>query len=136
MSFQDKLDAANKELSKTKIRKLSYNPPILMLLRKLGLDIRPFHYSTFLNNFILASLWFGCVWGLLMWFTIWQYSQMSVQLTVIVSLSTGLLFGLFMALYYIPNHLKMQDSAGIINALGKALFEDNSCSIVEINNAA
>jgi len=30
----------------------------------------------------------------------------------------------------------MQDSAGIRNALGKALIDKNSYSIVEINNAA
>jgi hypothetical protein len=43
-----------------------------------------------------------------------------------------------MSLLLYPFHLKMHDSAGIINAFrqGKALIEENSYSIVEINNAA
>ncbi len=33
-----------------------------------------------------------------------------------------------------PSHFKMQDSAEIRNALDEALIEDNSYSIVKINN--
>ncbi len=66
MSFQDKLKAAQKELSETKIWKSRSNPPIFVLLRKLGLNIRPLHYNTFAINFVSASIWFGVLWGLLM----------------------------------------------------------------------
>ena len=100
MSFQVKLEAAHKELSETKIWKSSYNPPILVLLRKFGLEIRPFHYSSFITNFIITSVWFGCAWGLIMWFTIWQSAKMPILIAFIASLSAGLLFGLTMAFYY------------------------------------
>ncbi len=64
MSFQDKLKATKKELSETKIWKSNYNPPIFVLLRKLGLNIRPFHYSTFPVNFFSSSIWCGLGFGL------------------------------------------------------------------------
>ena len=100
MSYQDKLEAAQKELNETKIWKSNYNPPIFVLLRKLGLNIRPLHYNTFVGNFLFASIWFGVVWGLLMWFTTWQPQNMPIQIALISSLSAGLLFGFFMAIYY------------------------------------
>ncbi|PKG76487.1 hypothetical protein CXF86_03220 [Shewanella sp. GutCb] len=100
MSFQDKLEAAQKELSEANIWKSNHNPPISVLLIKLGFNIRPFHYCSFISNFITASLWFGSVWGLLMWFTSWQSSGMTIQAALIGSFFAGILFGLFMALYY------------------------------------
>jgi hypothetical protein len=35
-----------------------------------------------------------------------------------------------------PFHLKMQDSAGIRNALSKALIVENGYSLLKINNTA
>jgi len=35
-----------------------------------------------------------------------------------------------------PNHFKMQDSVGVINALDKALIAENGYSLFKINNAA
>jgi hypothetical protein len=100
MSFQDKLEAAQKELNETNIWKSNHNPPISVLLRKFGFNIRPFHYCSFISNFLNASLWFSVVWGLIMWFSTWQSNDMSVQVALITSLSAGLLFGIIMAVYY------------------------------------
>lgn len=100
MSFQDKLKAAQQELNETKIWKSNHNSPISVLLRKLGFNIRPFHYCSFISNFINASLWFSGVWGLIMWLSTWQSNGMSVQAALVTSLSAGLVFGLFMAIYY------------------------------------
>jgi uncharacterized membrane protein YagU involved in acid resistance len=100
MSFQDKLEAAQKELTEANIWKSNHNPPISVLLRKIGFNIRPFHYCSFKSNFLTASLWFGVVWGFLMWFTSWKNDNMPFQVALFTSLLAGLLFGLFMALYY------------------------------------
>jgi len=100
MTYQHKLEAAQKELSETKIWKSNYNPTIFILLRKLGLKIRPLHYNTFVVNFLSAAVWFSVVWGLVMWFTTWQSKNMPIQIALIISLSAGVLFGLFMAIYY------------------------------------
>jgi len=100
MSFQHKLERAQKELNEANIWKSNYNPPILVLLRKLGFDIRPFHYCSFKSNFITASLWFGISWGLIMWFTSWKNNNVPIQMAICISLLAGILFGFLMALYY------------------------------------
>jgi hypothetical protein len=100
MSFMDKLEAAQKELSETNIWKSNHNPPILVLLRKLGFNIRPFHYCSFMYNFLTFSVWFGGAWGLIMWFTTWQSDDMPIQIALLTSLFAGLLFGSLMALYF------------------------------------
>jgi len=100
MSFQDKLEAAQKELSEANIWKANHNPPISVFLRKLGFNIRPFHYCSFMSNFLSASIWFGVAWGLVMWFTTWQSSGMTIKAALLTSLFAGVFFGLFMALYY------------------------------------
>ena len=100
MSFQDKLEVAQKELNEADIWKSNHNPPISVLLRKLGFNIRPFHYCSFKSNFLTASVWFGGVWGLFMWFTSWQSNGMTIQAALISSFFAGIFFGLFMALYY------------------------------------
>ncbi|PKH06640.1 DUF6404 family protein [Moritella sp. Urea-trap-13] len=100
MSYISKLESAQAELSKTEIWKSNSNPPIFKLLRKLGFSVRPSHYSSFVINFISSSIWFGSVWGLLMWFTIWSEQQISTDQAVANSLIAGFFYGLFMALYY------------------------------------
>lgn len=100
MSFQNKLEAAQKELNEANIWKSNHNPPIVVLLRKLGFNIRPFHYCSFKSNFITASLWFGIIWGIIMWFTSWKNDHMPIQIAIFTSLLAGVVFGLFMALYY------------------------------------
>jgi len=100
MSFSVKLNAAQKELSTSKIWKSNSNPPLFVLLRKFGVNIRPMHYNTFIVNFLIMSPIFGGTWGLLMWFTSWKSQNMSIQIALIISLGAGLLFGLSMALYY------------------------------------
>lgn len=100
MSFQNKLESAQQELNETNIWKSNHNPPIVILLRKLGFNIRPFHYCSFKSNFIAASLWFNVIWGLIMWFTSWKNDDMPIQIAIFTSVLAGVFFGLFMALYY------------------------------------
>ena len=100
MSFQDKLKSAHKEMDEAGIKKSNYNSPILVLFRKLGLNIKPLQYYSFSQSFLITAVWFGIVWGLLMWFTTWQSSNMSGRLALAASICAGVLFGLFMAFYY------------------------------------
>lgn len=100
LSFKDKLQNAHKEMEASGIKKFNYNSPMLVLLRSLGLNIRPFQYYSFIQNFVITSIWFSTVWGALMWFTTWGPDNMRVQFALILSLFAGLLFGLIMALYF------------------------------------
>ena len=82
------------------IKRSNYNSAILVLLRKLGLNIKPFQYYSFIQSFIITSAWFATAWGLLMWFTTWQFSSAPVLIALSTSVFAGLLFGLIMALYF------------------------------------
>jgi len=98
MPFHDNLEAAKKELNKAELWKSNHNPPISVLLRKLGFNIRPFHYCSFKSNFLTASVWFGGLWGLLMWYTSWQSNGMTMQ-----------------AAFIYPLPIKVQDFSGNLN---------------------
>ncbi len=100
LSFQEKLKKAHKEMDEAGIKRSNYNSAILVLLRKLGLNIKPFQYYSFLQSFIITSAWFATAWGLLMWFTTWQFSSTPVLIALSTSVFAGLLFGLIMALYF------------------------------------
>ncbi|GHB70977.1 hypothetical protein GCM10008107_20580 [Psychrosphaera saromensis] len=100
MSYQSKLEKAQAELAQTDMREANYNPPIFVLLRKLGLKIRPVHYNTFIKNFAFLATFFGLIWGLLMWFTTWSTERLPIFNVVGTSIFSGLLFGLIMSLYY------------------------------------
>jgi len=106
MLFQNKLEAAQKELSESEIWRPSPNPIAFKLLRKLGLNVRPLHYNSFTVNFLSQSIYFGVVWGLLMWFTTWQSQNMPIQTALISSVGSGSVFGLLMATYYWRNAKK------------------------------
>ncbi|WP_341206551.1 DUF6404 family protein [uncultured Psychrosphaera sp.] len=100
MSYQSKLEKAQAELANTGMRESNYNPPIFILLRKLGLKIKPVHYNSFISNFVFSAIFFGLIWGLLMWFTTWSTQRLPIFNVVTTSIVSGVLFGLIMALYY------------------------------------
>lgn len=100
MSYQSKLEKAQAELAKTGMRESNYNPPLFMLLIKLGLKIKPVHYNSFIKNFTFSAIYFGLIWGFLMWFTTWSTNRLPIVNAVATSIVAGILFGLIMALYY------------------------------------
>ena len=100
MLFDDRLNAAHKELESTGIWKSNFNPPITRILRKAGLKIRPPHYYSFLVIFLIYAVYFGCAWGLTMWFIMWSSQSMTPEIALITSLFSGIFVGLSMALYY------------------------------------
>lgn len=100
MSYISKLEKAQSELSNADIRKSSANPLMFVPLRKLGFNIRPYHYNPFLVNYIQFSIWAGCMWALVVWLIAWSGLHAPIWDTLTSSLIVGLLFGLKEALYY------------------------------------
>ena len=100
MSYPPKLHAALAQLETSGIRPSAYSPPLHRLLWRLGVILPPPHFASFGFNFFFAAVWFGVLWGALMWFTIWSRQGMSALAAVISALFAGGLFGLGMAAYY------------------------------------
>ncbi|GGF81575.1 hypothetical protein GCM10011338_37300 [Alteromonas lipolytica] len=100
MDYQDKLNAAMKELEQSKISKSNYAPPFFNLLLKLGFKVRPYHYNSPLVNFILLGSCFGLTWGLAMWVLAGLMGGDSPIFSLSIALMAGAMFGGLMALYY------------------------------------
>ena len=98
--FDRKFMPAQAELAKAGILSNSSNPPILALLRKIGVKSRPPHYAPFIVVFNVSAVSFACAWGSLMWHLIWSESGMSSNRAVSTAIMVGALFGIAMAFYY------------------------------------
>lgn len=99
MSFEHRLFAAHRELADKGVSDLNYNPPIIRLLRKAGLNIRPPHHERFLVNVLALGLPMGVIWGLLMWFFGWEH-EVSLGVVLRQGLMFGIGVGLLMAIVF------------------------------------
>ncbi|GHG66515.1 hypothetical protein GCM10010919_14260 [Alishewanella longhuensis] len=100
MTYEEKCNFAVKELEAAKIWKSNYNPPITRLFRKLGFKVPFPHYNSFLMNALSSGIYFGCAWGLLMYFFAWKTQNMSPSVMLSTAIFAGAFFGIAMASYY------------------------------------
>jgi uncharacterized membrane-anchored protein YitT (DUF2179 family) len=100
MRFQQKLAAALELLASTGMRRSSYAPPLHRFLWRIGASVPPPHFLSFTANLVSAGVWFGVVWGLLMWLAVWPWQGISPHRAFAAALFAGLLFGLFVAVRY------------------------------------
>jgi len=100
MTFEEKCNFAVKELESAKIWKSNYNPPITRLLRRLGFKVPFPHYNSFLVNAFSTGIYFGCVWGLCMYFFAWRTQNISPAVMLSTAIFAGAFFGIAMASYY------------------------------------
>ena len=100
MDRYDQLNEALQLLAETGMMKSSYAPPFHRLLWRRGVPVRPPHFAGFWLNTLNTGLWFGPLWGLVMWLLLWSGQDHPPWLLVGASALAGLLFGLLMALFY------------------------------------
>ena len=100
MSFASRRTKALELLKATGMWRSNYEPPILRGLWKLGFKIPPPHFVPFWKTTLLASLWFGGAWGIVMWLTVWSPHSVVVTAALCAAAAAGLFFGLSMSLYY------------------------------------
>ena len=98
MNFEERLAAAHQELESKGVWHANYNPPLLRLLRRLGLRLRPPHHERFLVNLLAFGLPTGAIWGMLMWYLGW-HDEVSPAFALRQSLLFGIGFGLLMAIF-------------------------------------
>ena len=100
MSFESRRAKALELLKATAMWPSNYEPPILRALWKLGFKIPPPHFVPFWKTTLFASLWFGGVWGIVMWLTVWSSQGVALSAALCIAAAAGLFFGLSMSLYY------------------------------------
>lgn len=100
MAFEDKKKKAIALMEDKKMWRSNYAPPILRLFWKMGGKMPPPPFAPFWLNTLFFAVWFGPLWGIVMWFSRWKNQDFSVLLAVFTALFAGLLFGLFMALIH------------------------------------
>lgn len=99
MSFEHRLFAAHQELDSKGVKALNYNPPLILLLRKFGWQLKPPHYERFMVNLIAMGLPVGIISGLLMWF-FGREHEVSLEYALRQASVCTLCFGLLMAIVF------------------------------------
>ena len=100
MVFEEKKKKAIDLMENKKMWRSNYAPPILRLFWKMGSKMPPPPFAPFWLNTMFFAAWYSPIWGIFMWFTIWKNQGFSVLHAVFIALFSGLLFGLFMALFH------------------------------------
>lgn len=100
MDFQARQQQALAILDQTGMWRSSYAPPLLLILWRMGLHVRPPHFMGFWRALVLAGSWFGLAWGLFMWLTVWRHQHTDGRTALAGAVGAGLFFGLSMAAYY------------------------------------
>ncbi len=98
--FDRKYEKALQELRGTTIWESSYLPLAHRILKSRDFESRPPHYNSFLSNAIQMGIYFGIVWGLLMWLFQWSQWNLPIIVALVASMGAGLFFGFSMASYY------------------------------------
>lgn len=57
-------------------------------------------FAPFWRNMLFFAAWFGCLWGVFMWFSTWQSEGYSALDALFASVTAGGLFGFLMALFH------------------------------------
>ena len=79
----------------------NYAPPLLRILWRLGIRLPPLPFMPFWQvTLLMGGLW-GISWGWAMWFMYWGPSGMVAGEAIIISITSGFLFGLLMAYFFI-----------------------------------
>jgi hypothetical protein len=100
MKSNPKREAALRLLAATGLKRSSYEPPLLRLLWRLGVDAPPPHFATFGGNVFIAGVYFGSIWGFIMWLFFWRPQATTATAAFVSVVVAGLLFGVTIAMYY------------------------------------
>lgn len=86
MAFEDKKKKAIALMEDKKMWRSNYAPPILRLFWKMGGKMPPPPFAPFWLNTLFFAVWFGPLWGIVMWFSSWKNQDFSVLLAVFTAL--------------------------------------------------
>ncbi len=100
IEFERKYRKATLELAEVFSWKGKHIPARQRLARKMGLELRPSHYNSFLRNTIQHGIYFSVVMSLFMSYIYRDDADMTGQELLGWSLMSGAFFGLCVAINY------------------------------------
>jgi hypothetical protein len=109
---RDRTDAAKNvdyfsaDLKKRGIGESTSAPPLWRLIWTLGIELPPPHFMGYGSLALVASLPFGLLWALALWFLFWR--QRGVWISASAGAAAGIIFGLMMAGYFLYSARKLK----------------------------
>jgi hypothetical protein len=95
--FEARRDEAVRVLLQKGLARSSVEPPLLRLLWRLGMQVRPPPFASFASTALGAGTFFAVGWGGGMWAVLWRFSFMSGWVMAAAAGLAGVLFGLSIA---------------------------------------
>lgn len=100
MSFDEKYQKAIEELRASKIWGANHDQPLNKIYRMMGLKVRPPHYATFGQVFLVHGVFFLMMWVVLWLFNPFGWPGMTLPFMIGTGLLGGLIYSAIMAAYY------------------------------------
>ena len=100
MNHHQKIALLLEDLTSRGIGEKTIVPPLFSLAWKLGFQIPPPHFLGFGALALIMGTFFGVIWGVVMWLSIWRHQGLPIGGAVFASFVAGVLFGSVMAIYY------------------------------------
>ncbi|KAF1712309.1 hypothetical protein CSC70_01940 [Pseudoxanthomonas kalamensis DSM 18571] len=97
MTHQEKLMAMHEHMKRIGVSRSTAAPPAWQLLWRLGIEVPPPLFLSFLSITLVMGTVFGLFWGLLMWVILWARQGVPLGIMATGTLVAGALFGLAMA---------------------------------------
>lgn len=100
MSFERKKERAIAILESKNMWRSNYAPLLIRGLWKLGLKIPPLPFAPFWQIAVIMGVGFGSLWGIFMWFSTWQFSDVQPSEVISRILFSGILYGVVVATFH------------------------------------
>ena len=100
MQYNRQRRSALNILATTRIWRSSYEPPLARLLWRLGANVPPPHFGSFVGTALSYGAFFGAGLGIVMWPYFWSVEGAPWTAVALLAVLAGGLFGLAMASYY------------------------------------
>jgi hypothetical protein len=101
MNFDEQRERALRLLEQAGIGRNTYAPPLIRILWRCGVPVRPPHFMGFGALASLCGAWFGAWWGVGMSIMFWSRQNIGTWGVLVGACCAGLCYGLFMAGYFV-----------------------------------
>ena len=100
MTHEQKVERLIAEMKQKGLNPYTVAPPLFRLFWKLGWNVKPPLFMSFVSITLMMGVLFGALWGVGMWLLQWRDRPSPWGQTIGIPAAAGLMFGLSMATYY------------------------------------